>query len=247
MAVARKVPEILSNQISFCPGCGHGTVIRLIAECVEELEQEKNMILSIGVGCYSLMENSIEVDKFDSLHGRGAAVCTGLKRCNPETLVVSYQGDGDAYSIGIGESVSTAYRNENITVIVVNNTNYGMTGGQMSATTMQGQITSTSPRGRDCTTTGLPMKFPEMVVSSFPDAAYVARGSVTTPAYVNKLKSYIKNAFKAQLNNEGYSLVEVLSPCPTNWGLSPTDALKRVNTDLVDYFPLGELKKREVK
>jgi 2-oxoglutarate ferredoxin oxidoreductase subunit beta len=247
MAVAKKIPEILSNQISYCPGCGHGVVVRLMAECIEELGLQKNSILSIGVGCYSLMGTSIEMDKVDSLHGRGAAVCTGLKRCNPDTLIISYQGDGDAYSIGIGESVSAAYRNENITVITVNNTNYGMTGGQMSSTTMPGQITATSPLGRDCATTGMPMKFPELVASSFPEVAYVARGTVTTPAYVNKLKVYIMNAFKAQMNNEGYSLIEVLSPCPTNWGLTPLDSFKRINEELMEYYPLGELKKREVK
>jgi 2-oxoglutarate ferredoxin oxidoreductase subunit beta len=247
MAIARKVPKMLSNQISFCPGCGHGVVVRLIAECIEEMEQEKNCIFSIGVGCYSLMSTAIEADKFDTLHGRSAAVSTGFKRANPETLVISYQGDGDAYSIGIGESVSAAYRNENITVIAVNNTNYGMTGGQMSATTMPGQKTTTSPLGRDCQTTGMPIKFPEMVAFSYPDVAYVARGAVTTPAYVNKLKGYIKNAFEAQLNNEGYSLIEVLSPCPTNWGVTPLQALKRVNEELIDYYPLGELKKREGK
>lgn len=247
MAIAKKVPEMLGKQISFCPGCGHGVVVRLIAECVEELKMEKNCIWSIGVGCYSLMGAAVEADNFNALHGRGAAVSTGFKRCNPDTLVISYQGDGDAYSIGIGESVSAAYRNENITVITVNNTNYGMTGGQMSATTMPGQKTTTSPLGRDCTTTGMPMKFPEMIAGSFQDVAYVARGAVTTPAYVAKLKKYIMNAFKAQLNNEGYSLVEVISPCPTNWKMTPLQAIERVNTELVEYYPLGELKTREAK
>lgn len=247
MAIAKKVPKILSSQVSFCPGCGHGVVARLIAECVEEMEQEKNCIFSVGVGCYSLMTPSVELDRFDTLHGRGAAVCTGFKRVNPDVLVISYQGDGDAYSIGIGESVSAASRNENITVITVNNTNYGMTGGQMSATTMPGQKTMTSPLGRDCDVTGKPMKFPELVANSFPDVAYVARGAVTKPAYVNKLKGYIRNAFEAQLNNEGYSLIEVLSPCPTNWGMSPIEAVERVNGELVDYYPLGELKTREGK
>ncbi|HZK62379.1 MAG TPA: thiamine pyrophosphate-dependent enzyme [Anaerovoracaceae bacterium] len=247
MAISKKIPEIITDQISFCPGCGHGVVVRLIAECIEELGLEKNSILSLGVGCYSLMGASIEIDKVDSLHGRGAAVSTGLKRCNPDALVFSYQGDGDAYSIGIGESVSAAYRNENITVITVNNTNYGMTGGQMSSTTMPGQITATSPLGRDCLTTGMPMKFPELVANSFPDVAYVARGTVTTPAHVNKLKKYIMNGFKAQMNNEGYSLIEVLSPCPTNWGMTPLDSFKRINEELMDYYPLGELKKREEK
>jgi 2-oxoglutarate ferredoxin oxidoreductase subunit beta len=247
MAIARKVPKMLSKQISFCPGCGHGVVVRLLAECVEELGMNKNVIFNIGVGCYSLASTAIEADKFDSLHGRGAAVATGFKRCNPGTLVISYQGDGDAYSIGIGESFSAAYRNENITVITVNNTNYGMTGGQMSATTMPGQKTTTSPHGRDCQTTGMPIKFPEMVAATFPNAAYVARGSVTTPKYVNQLKKYIMNAFKAQLNNEGYSLIEILSPCPTNWRMTPLQSLERVNNELIDYYPLGEFKTRKEK
>lgn len=247
MAVARKVPKMLTKQISYCPGCGHGIVIRLIAECIEELKQEKNCIFCIGVGCYSLMSASIEADKYDCLHGRGGAVSTGFKRVNPDTLVISYQGDGDAYSIGVGETFSAAYRNENITVITINNTNYGMTGGQMSATTMPGQITTTSPLGRNCEETGMPMKFPEMIANSFPSSAYVARGTVTTPANVNKLKGYIMNAFKAQLNNEGYSLVEVLSPCPTNWGLTPLQAIKRIDDELTNYYPLGEFKTREDK
>lgn len=239
---------MLSKQISYCPGCGHGVVARILAECVEELGQSKNFILSVGVGCCSLMSSGIEADKFDSLHGRGAAVCTGLKRVNKDALVVSYQGDGDAYSIiGIGESVSAAYRNENFTVITVNNTNYGMTGGQMSATTMPGQRTTTSPLGRDCEKTGAPMRFPEMVAGSFENAAYVARGSVTTPAYVNKLKGYIMNALKAQMNNEGYSIVEIMSPCPTNWGMTPMQAIDRVNNDLLDYYTLGEFKTRKEK
>lgn len=247
MAVARKIPEILTSQVSWCPGCGHGVVTRVIAEVIEEMGLEKNCIYSVGVGCYSLQTPSIDLDRFDTLHGRGAAVCTGFKRCNPETLVISYQGDGDAYSIGIGESVSAAVRNENITVITVNNTNYGMTGGQMSATTMPGQRTMTSPKGRDCETTGAPIKFPEMIANSFPDVAYIARGAVTKPAYVNQLKGYIRNAFEAQMNNEGYSLVEVLSPCPTNWGMSPVDSIDRVNTEIMDYYTLGEFKTREGK
>lgn len=247
MAKKRKLPEMLGKQISFCPGCGHGVVVRLIAECIEELGQTNNAIWNIGVGCYSLASLGINADKFDSLHGKASATSTAFKRLNPDTLIISYQGDGDAYNIGIGESISTAYRNENITVITVNNTNYGMTGGQMSATTLPGQMTTTSPKGRDCATTGMPIKFPELVATQFPNAAYVARGSVTSAANVNKLKKYIKNAFEAQLNNEGYSLVEVLSPCPTNWGMTPLQSHDRVDNEIMTYYPLGEFKKREVK
>ena len=151
--------------------------------------------------------------------------------------MVSYQGDGDAYNIGIAETFNAAYRGENITVIVVNNTNFGMTGGQMSLTTMEGQKTATSVHGRDCAVTGYPIRFPEMVAREFPNAAYAARGTVTTPANINKLKGYIKNALQAQMN-------QVLSPCPINWGLSPVKAMERIEKELIPYYPIGEFKKR---
>jgi len=247
MAIARKTPEILTTPMSFCPGCGHGLALRLIAECLEELGQDRNIIFGIGVGCIALVGESLDADQFNALHGRSGAVCTAIKRLNPETMVISYQGDGDAYSIGIAESLNAAYRNENFTVIAVNNTNYGMTGGQMSATTMPGQKTTTTTHGRNCDTTGLPLKFPELVASQFPNVAYVARGTITTPANINKLKGYIKNALQAQMNNEGYSLVEMLSPCPTNWGLTPLQSIERIEKELIPYYPLGEFKKREAK
>lgn len=174
MANARAVPKLIDRPMSFCPGCGHGIVIRLIVECLEELGQDKNVIYGIGVGCSSLL------------------------------------------------------------------------GGQMSNTTMPGQKTATSPLGRDCEVTGLPIKFPELVASQF-NAAYVARGSVSKPAHIYKLKSYIKNALEAQLNGEGYSVVEVLSSCPTNWGMSAIDAMDRIEEELIPYFPLGEFKTREGK
>ncbi|WP_376774569.1 thiamine pyrophosphate-dependent enzyme [Clostridium thailandense] len=243
MTKVRKIPAMIDKPMSFCPGCGHGIAIRLIAECLEELGQESNIILGIGVGCSSLLGGGLQIDRLHCLHGRAAAVATGMKRVSPEVMIVTYQGDGDAYSIGISESLNAAYRNENITVFTINNTNYGMTGGQMSWTTMPNQKTTTSPLGRDCLTTGNPIKFPEIVADQF-NAAYVARGTVTTPANVNKLKSYVKNALEAQMNGEGYSIVEILSPCPTNWGMSPLDAMERINKELIPYYPIGELKKR---
>lgn len=246
MVKARKFPAIIDNPMSFCPGCGHGIVSRLIAECLEELGQDKNIILGIGVGCSSLLGGGLEIDRLHCSHGRASAVCTAMKRVNPDNMIVSYQGDGDAYSIGLSETVNAAYRNENITVITINNTNYGMTGGQMSTTTLPGQKTATSPLGRDPERTGMPFRFPELVAKQF-DVAYAARGTVCTPAHIHKLKSYIKNALEAQLNGEGYSVVEVLSPCPTNWGLSTMDAMKRVEEELIPYFPLGEFKSREGK
>lgn len=246
MAKSRKIPEIANNPSSFCPGCGHGIVIRLITECLDELNQDKNIIFGIGVGCSSLLGGVLKTDRLHCLHGRSSAVCTGMKRVSPNNIVVSYQGDGDAYSIGLAETTSAAYRNENFTVIVVNNTNYGMTGGQMSNTTMPGQKTTTTPLGRNCSVTGSPIKFPELVKNQF-DVAYVARGAVNTPSNINKLKSYIKNALEAQLNGEGYSVVEVLSPCPTNWGMTPLQSMDRIEKEIIPYYPLGEFKTREAK
>lgn len=246
MAKARKVPEVIEKSMGFCPGCGHGVAIRLIAECLEELGQDKNVIYGLGVGCSSLLGGGLEADRRHCSHGRAGAVCTGMKRVNPDNLVVSYQGDGDAYSIGLAETTAAAYRNENISVFIINNTNYGMTGGQMSHTTMPGQITTTTPLGRDCDVTGYPLRFPELVASQF-NAAYAARGAITTPVQINKTKKYIKNALEAQINHEGYSVVEILSTCPTNWGMTASEAKKRIDNELIPTFPLGEFKVREAK
>lgn len=246
MAMERRVPYLIDRPMGFCPGCGHGIIIRLIAEALEELEQDNNVIWGIGVGCSSLLGGGLEADRLHCPHGRVGAVATAMKRVNPDNIVLAYQGDGDALSIGLAETTSAAYRNENITVFLVNNVNYGMTGGQMSNTTMPGQKTSTTRDGRDTATTGMPFKFPELVASQF-TPAYVARGTVSSPANINKLKGYIKNAIQAQMNGEGYSLVEIVSTCPTNWRLSPADAMKKVDCDLVPYFPLGVLKDREGK
>lgn len=246
MAIKRKVPAIIDKAMNFCPGCGHGIIIRLISECLEELGQQNNVIFPIGVGCSSNLGGGLSVDRFHCPHGRASAVATGMKRVSPENIIIAYQGDGDAYSIGIAETLNAAYRNEKITVITVNNTNFGMTGGQMSWTTMPNQKTTTSQNGRDCEITGAPIKFPELVASQF-NLAYVARGSVNTPGNINKLKGYIKNAIEAQINGEGYSLVEALSPCPVNWNLSPVKAMERIEKEIIPYYPLGEFKKREEK
>lgn len=245
MAKERKVPYIVDRPNGFCPGCGHGVIIRLIAEVLEELGQDNNVIIPIGVGCSSLLGGFLETDRWHCPHGRAGAVSTAMKRVNPNNIVISYQGDGDAYSIGIGESISAAYRNENITVIIVNNTNYGMTGGQMSNTTLPGQITATTPLGRDCESTGYPMKFPELVAQNF-NPAYAARGSVSSPKNINTLKKYIRNAVEAQMNGEGYSVVEILSPCPSNWGIDAPTSMRRLDEELTKFFELGEFKKREV-
>jgi 2-oxoglutarate ferredoxin oxidoreductase subunit beta len=246
MAVKRKVPAIIDKPMNFCPGCGHGIVARIICECLEELGQDNNVIFPIGVGCSSNLGGGFTADRFHCPHGRASAVATGMKRVSPDNIIISYQGDGDAYSIGIAETMNAAYRNEKITVITVNNTNFGMTGGQMSWTTMPDQKTTTSQLGRDCSITGAPIKFPEMVASQF-DVAYVARGSVHSPAEINKTKGYIKKAIQAQIDGEGYSLVEVLSPCPVNWGMTPIQAMERLRDDVAPYYPIGELKSKEAK
>lgn len=242
MAADKRVPD-LTNYAMFCAGCGHGVLLRLICECLEEFKQEQNTIAAIGVGCSCHLKSGINCDLVQSPHGRAAAVATGIRRAEPDKFVFSYQGDGDAYNIGIAETLNAAYRNENICIFVVNNSNFGMTGGQMSWTTLEGQKTATSPNGRDISLTGAPIRVPEMIAHSF-NPAYVARGAITTPAEINRLKGYIRQAFQAQLNHEGYSLVEVLSSCPTNWNMSPVAAHRHIENDVIPYYQLGEFKKR---
>lgn len=244
MPTERRVPELYS-QAMFCGGCGHGVLVRLICECIMELGLEKRTIATNGVGCSCHLKTAINCDIVQAPHGRAAAVATGIRRAEKDMFVFSYQGDGDAYNIGLAETLNAAYRNENICVFVVNNSNFGMTGGQMSWCTMPGQITATSPMGRDTALTGEPIKVPEMIAQSF-KPAYVARGAVTTPAEINRLKGYIRNAMEAQLNHEGYSLVEVLSACPTNLYMSPEQAIARLKNEVVPYYQLGEFKKRGV-
>ena len=238
-----KIPDITSKYAMFCGGCGHGVLLRLIGEVLTELGQDKNVMVAIGVGCSCHLKTGINSDLVQSPHGRAAAVATGMKLAEPDITVFTYQGDGDAYSIGLSETLNAAYRNTNICCFVVNNGNFGMTGGQMAWTTLEGQKTTTSPHGRDCSVTGAPIKIPEMIAGSF-DVAYVARGAITTPQEIMKLKKYIRNAFEAQLNGEGYSMVEVLSTCPTNWGMSPVRAKEHLTENVMPIYPLGELKKR---
>ncbi|MCI1751063.1 MAG: thiamine pyrophosphate-dependent enzyme [Megasphaera cerevisiae] len=241
MAIARKIPYIIDKPMGFCPGCGHGVAIRLIAEVLEELGQDSNIIFGIGVGCSSLLGGGLNADRQHCPHGRAGAVCTAMKRVNPHNVIISYQGDGDAYSIGIGESTSAAYRNERFTTIVINNTNYGMTGGQMSQTTLPGQKTSTTSQGRDCELTGQPLRFPEMIAHSF-GPSYVARGSVASVKGIIQTKKYIKKAIEVQLSGKGYSFVEILSPCPTNWHMTTLEAMEHIEKVITPYFPVGEFK-----
>lgn len=245
MRKASKVPYLVDRPMSFCPGCGHGIVIRLIAECLEELNQQDNVIFPIGVGCSSLLGGGLEADRLHCSHGRAGAVATAIKRCNPDNVVIAYQGDGDAYSIGIGETTSAAYRHEHFTTIVINNTNYGMTGGQMSNTTLPGQKTSTCIYGRDANLTGSPIRFPELAANEF-KVSYAARGSLHDIKNIRQTKKYIMKALKTQIENKGYSVVEVLSPCPTNWRMTAPEAMKSIADTVSNYFPIGEFSKEEV-
>lgn len=245
MAGERKAPELM-NYAMFCGGCGHGVLLRLICECLEEMGLDKKVIAAIGVGCSCHLKSGINIDLVQAPHGRAAAVAAGMRRAEPDMFVFTYQGDGDAYNIGLAETLNAAYRNENICVFTVNNSNFGMTGGQMSWTTMPGQVTATSPNGRDTSMTGMPIKIPELIAYSF-QPAYVARGAVTTPAEINKLKGYIRNAFEAQLNHEGYSMVEVMCSCPTNWGMDAVKAKQHLIDEVIPYYQLGEIKQRGEK
>lgn len=244
MTVVKKIPDTL-RQHALCPGCGHGIVARLIQECMEELGQSHNQITVLGVGCSCNHNASLKCDKYQAPHGRGSAVATGIKRVRPNVTVVAYQGDGDAYVIGIAESINQAYRNENITQIVINNNNFGMTGGQMSWTTLPGMKTATSEAGRDCNYNGLPFHFPEMVANTKGfHVAYSARGAVYDVKTINQTKKMIKNAIEAQINGEGYSVVEILAPCPTNWHMTPLQCKEFISTKVLDEYPIGEFKTR---
>lgn len=242
MAKTFKTPESIIGQTAFCPGCGHGVINRLVVEVLEELEVEDKSICSLAVGCACLMTRSFGIDMIQAQHGRAPAVATGIKRSRPESVVFTYQGDGDLSAIGAAEILHVAGRNENITVIFVNNGVFGMTGGQMAPTTLPEQRTVSSPRGRDTDKTGMPFKMTE-VLSVF-DIAYSARGSVASVADINKTKKYIRNAFEAQLNNEGFAIVEILSQCPTNWKLTPLDSSEKVKNQTEKFYPLGEMIKR---
>ena len=241
----KALPTILKPN-AFCPGCGHGIILRLIAEAVEELGLANNKCMVLGVGCSCYGNGMLGGDDYQCAHGRAAAVAVGMKRFRPNMCVFTYQGDGDAGVIGLAETLNAAYRNENITVFIVNNTNFGMTGGQMSWTTLPGQKTTTSVRGRDCSITGSPIHLPELVASQF-HVAYAARASVHDVKHINQAKKMILNALQAQVNGEGYSMVEFLSGCPTNWHLSPVDSNALIAERVLSEYPVGEFQCRTEK
>jgi 2-oxoglutarate/2-oxoacid ferredoxin oxidoreductase subunit beta len=229
----------------YCPGCGHGIINRIVAEVLEEMGTDGDAIGAISVGCASLMPDTFNIDCVQAQHGRASAVAVGLKRCRPDKTIFTYQGDGDALAIGLSETMYSAIRKENITVVFVNNGNFGMTGGQMAPTTLDGQRTTTSPKGRNVDITGDPLNIIKIMETL--DVAYLARGSVSSPSNIMKVKKYIRNAFEAQKNNQGYSFVEVLSPCPTNWGMDPINAMEYIDKTVAKVYELGEFKKRGEK
>ncbi len=225
----------------YCPGCNHGIAHRLIAEVIDELNIQDNTIGVAPVGCSVFTMDYFDIDMFQASHGRAPAVATGIKRVLPDRVVFTYQGDGDLAAIGTGEFVHAAARGENITLIFINNAVYGMTGGQMAPTTLIGQKTKTSPQGRKHEVNGYPIKVCEML-PPLEGTAYVARVAVHKPKSIIQAKKAIKKAFEVQIKGLGFSLVEVLSACPTNWGLSPIEAVTWLEENMIPYYPLGEFK-----
>jgi 2-oxoglutarate ferredoxin oxidoreductase subunit beta len=222
----------------YCPGCGHGTTHRLLAEIIDELDIREKTIGIAPVGCAVLAYNYIDIDWSEAAHGRPPAVATGLKRVQPDKIVFTYQGDGDLASIGMAETIHAANRGENITVIFINNTLYAMTQGQMAPTTLVGQKTTTTPRGRDPENEGPPIKICELL-SGFERVRLLARTTVSTPKRIRETKRLLKKAFRYQMEGIGFSLIEILSACPTYWRLSPVESNKYIEQTMTDTYPLG--------
>lgn len=242
MAVVFKKTQGLTDvQTHYCPGCTHGIIHRLVGEVLEELGVLGDSIGVAPVGCSVLAYKYFNCDMQEAAHGRAPACATGIKRVHPDKVVFTYQGDRDLASIGMAEIVHAAARGEKITTIFVNNAIYGMTGGQMAPTTLVGQKATTSPYGRDAALVGFPIRVSEML-STLDGAVYIERVTVNTAANVRKAKAAIKKAFQAQINGEGFTMVEVLSTCPTNWGLHPVEALKWLEDNMIPYYPLGNFK-----
>lgn len=239
MTVIFQPPKaLLDVPTHYCPGCTHGIIHRLVAEVIDELEILDITIGVAPVGCSVLAYDYFACDMFQAAHGRAPAVATGIKRGNSDAVVFTYQGDGDLAAIGIAEIVHAAARGEKITTIFINNCIYGMTGGQMAPTTLLGQVTETTPYGRDTELTGYPIRISEMI-STLTGACYVERVSVDSVPNIIKAKEAMKKAFQAQIDGKGFSLVEVLSTCPTNWGLSPKEAMEWLRKNMMTYYPLG--------
>lgn len=233
--------SIKKNPFHYCPGCGHSIIHRLIGEVIDEMDLQEIIIGVPPAGCAVLAYNYFDIDMGEASHGRAAAVATGIKRALPDRVVFTYQGDGDIAAIGTAETIHAASRGENITTIFVNNAVYGMTGGQMAPTSILGQTTTTSPGGRKERRDGFPINLSEML-SIARGSAYIERTAVNSPANILKTKKAIAKAFRVQLQKLGFSLVEVLSPCPTNWKMTPEDAWKWIDDVMSIQFPLGVIK-----
>lgn len=238
-----KIPDSLreNTKYSFCPGCDHGVAIRLVAEVLDELNLKEKTILSASIGCSVTSYNFLNVDSIEAPHGRALAVATGVKRARPDKFVFTYQGDGDFASIGLAESLHSALRGENLSAICINNTTYGMTGGQLGPTTLLGQKTTTSPTGRNLEYYGYPIKIAEHIALC-DGTAFSARVSLDTVANIRKAKQAIKKAFEVQIQGLGFGFVEILSTCPTNWKMSPEQAHDRVRNEMMQVFKPGVYK-----
>jgi len=236
--VYEKSRGLTDAPLTYCPGCSHGIIHKLVAESLVELDILEKSIAIAPVGCSVMAYNFFNCDGIQASHGRAPAVATGVKRTVPEKIVFTYQGDGDLASIGTAEIIHAAHRGENITVIFVNNAIYGMTGGQMAPTTLIEQVTSTSPYGRSQDGAGLPLKVSEMM-AQIPSATYIERVSVHDVANINKAKRAIKKAFQNQVEGKGFSMIEVLASCPIGWNMNAIDSMKFVKDKMVPYYPLG--------
>lgn len=242
MSIIFERPRSLTDKpFHYCPGCTHGLVHRLVAEVIDELDIQANTIGVEPVGCAVSAHDYFDIDVQEAAHGRAPAVATGIKRVWPDKVVFTYQGDGDLASIGMTEIVHAAARGERITTIFINNAIFGMTGGQMAPTSLLGQVTTTSPYGRDAGSAGYPIRVSELL-ATLQGAAYVARVSVHDVKNIARAKRSIKKAFTTQIEDKGFSIVEVLSTCPINWGMTPADSLKWLQDNMIPYYPLGELK-----
>ncbi|HNX74000.1 MAG TPA: thiamine pyrophosphate-dependent enzyme [Spirochaetales bacterium] len=244
MEIAYSHPKsLVSVQSKYCPGCGHGVIHRLIAEVIDEMGLQTKAIITNPVGCAIWADLYFDFDSVQPAHGRTPAAATGVKRMLPDHLVICYQGDGDMAAIGTAEMIHAANRGEKFTTIFVNNAIYGMTGGQMAPTTLVGQVATTAPHGRDPIGAGMgyPIKVCELL-SSLEGTKYLARGAVNNPLNVKKTKKYIRTAFEAQMRGEGFTMVEVLSQCPTNWKMTPLQSVEWVEKSMIPFYTLGEIK-----
>jgi 2-oxoglutarate/2-oxoacid ferredoxin oxidoreductase subunit beta len=236
-----KPQTLFDTHTHYCPGCTHGVAHRLVAEVIDELGIRKRTVGIAPVGCAVLMYNYLDCDFQEAAHGRAPAMATGIKRVRPDLMVFTYQGDGDLASIGLGEIIHAANRGEKFTTIFINNAVYGMTGGQMAPTTLPNQKTSTTPLGRDVADIGMPMRVAELL-ATLQTPSYITRQAVLKPKYITKAKKAIKKAFTYQMENRCFSLVELISTCPTNWGFTPVGAVAWAEENLLPYYPLGDFK-----